>query len=146
MAVRGAAPEDGVMVATDAEGRVLDTGLVEDAGIAFDPANQHLDLTKAEKRRTTALMMAINAYQHLIIKDAEYLREVYRQRERENPDWDPRKHGPLISPATINEIVDAAMDFDDFIAGKLESASATLPETPSGGPATPVQGQNEESR
>lgn len=46
---------------------------LESAGLGFDPATQHLELSKDEKRRTTALMMAIQAYQNLIIKDAEYL-------------------------------------------------------------------------
>ena len=46
----------------------LDT--FEDADMGYNPGRQHLDLSKDEKIRTTALMMAINAYQNLIIKDA----------------------------------------------------------------------------
>ena len=49
---------------------------LQDSGLMFDPMAQHLDLTKEEKRRTTALFLAINAYSELIIKDAAYLREM----------------------------------------------------------------------
>lgn len=90
-------------------------GILEDAGVAFDPASQHLDLSKEEKRRTTALLMAINAYSGLIIKDADYLREVSTQ-ARTNPEL-------TIRPATIDAIVDAAMKFDRFIAGEATPAA-----------------------
>jgi hypothetical protein len=83
---------------------------LEDSGVAFDPTTQHLDLTKTEKRRMTALMLATRAYHELIIKDAEYLREVARMSER-----DPELK---IRPATILGIVQAAIQFDMFIAGK----------------------------
>lgn len=89
--------------------------IVEDAGVAFDPTTQHLDLTKDEKRRTTALMMAIQAYQNLIIKDADYLKEMYKQSEYVG--------GPTIKPATMDGMVEAAIQFDAFIAGKLGDES-----------------------
>jgi hypothetical protein len=89
---------------------------LEDAGVGFDPTSQHMDLSKEEKRRTTALLMAIQAYQGLIIKDAEMLREV-RIQARENPD------APKIQPATMDAMVAAAIQFDDFIAGKPSSAN-----------------------
>lgn len=81
---------------------------LEDGGIGFDPTTQHLDLSKEEKRRTTALMMAIQAYQNLIIKDADYLREASNLAQRDL--------GPKIAPATMNEMVAAAVQFDHFIA------------------------------
>lgn len=84
---------------------------MEEAGLAFDPATQHLELSKDERRRTTALMMAIQAYSNIIIKDAEYLRVA--------SDNARRGDGPVIQPATMNAMVDAACDFDDFIAGKV---------------------------
>lgn len=84
-------------------------GVLEEAGIGFDPAAQHLDLSKEEKRRTTALLLAIQGYRELIIKDADYLREVAHQ-SRDHPDL-------VIRPATIDAIVDAALKFDRFIAG-----------------------------
>lgn len=82
--------------------------ILEDTEIAFDPQTQHLDLSKEEKRRTTALMMAIQAYQNLIIKDADYLREASNLAQREQ--------GPQIQPATMNAMVQAAVQFDFFIA------------------------------
>lgn len=80
---------------------------LEDSGIAFDPTTQHLDLSKEEKRRTTALMMAIQAYQNLIIKDADYLREATSNAKRGD--------GPVIEAATMNAMVEAAVQFDFFI-------------------------------
>jgi len=85
---------------------------LEEAGVGFDPTNQHLDLSKEEKRRTTALLMAIQAYEHLIIKEAAYLREA--------TDIARRGEGPALQPATIDAMVEAAIKFDLFIAGKLE--------------------------
>ena len=55
---------------------------LEEAGVAFDPTTQHLDLSKDEKRRTTALMLAIQGYKELIIKDctsAKLAEEVKRE-------------------------------------------------------------------
>lgn len=91
-------------------------GVLEEFGVAFDPGGQHLDLSKEEKRRTTALLLAIQGYRELIIRDADYLREVAFQ-GRTNPEL-------VIRPATVNGIVDAAMKFDDFIAGKSPPAAA----------------------
>lgn len=85
--------------------------VLEETGTAFDPSVQHLDLSKEEKRRTTALLMAIQGYQHLIIKDAEMLREVSNQARNND--------GPKIQPATIDAIVEAAVKFDKFIAGEV---------------------------
>lgn len=84
--------------------------LLDEQDIAYDPTRMALDLTKDEKRRTTALMMAIQAYEKLIIKDAEYLKEVNAQ---------ARQGGPAIRPATMNAMVEAALQFDAFIAGRL---------------------------
>lgn len=86
--------------------------ILEETDTAFDPTVQHLDLTKAEKRRTTALLMAIQAYDKLIIKDAEYLKEMHNESRREG--------GPVIKPATMNAMIEAALQFDAFIAGKFD--------------------------
>ena len=83
--------------------------VAQDAGVLFDPGAQHLDLSKEEKRRTTALLLAIQAYDKLIIKEAEYLREMH--------DSARRGEGPKIQPATMDAMVDAAIKFDMFIAG-----------------------------
>lgn len=55
-------------------------------------------------------MLAIQAYRELIIKDADYLREVYDEKRRSN-------QAPEIKPATIDAMVEAAIRFDQFIAG-----------------------------
>ena len=88
-----------------------DLSVLEATNTAFDPTTQHLDLTKEEKRRTTALMMAIKAYRELIIKEAAYLREA--------ADLARRGEGPALSPATIDAMVIAALKFDRFIAGQF---------------------------
>ena len=75
-----------------------DAGVIEEAGIGFDPSRQHLELSVQEKRRTTALLLAIQAYRELIIKDAAYLREA-----------------TMIAKDAGREI-DAALRFDFFIA------------------------------
>lgn len=92
--------------------------VLEEANVAFDPSTQHLDLSKEEKRRTTALMMAIQAYQNLIIKDAAYLREA--------ADLARRGDGPAIHPATIDAMIEAAMKFDIFIAGRLAEEAGEI--------------------
>jgi len=92
------------------EQQAPDLSVVEQAGVAFDPTTQHLDLTKDEKRRTTALLLAIQAYRELIIKDAAYLKEVHDEQRRSND-------APRIKPATIDAMIDAAIRFDQFIAG-----------------------------
>lgn len=94
-----------------------DLSIVEDAGVAFDPGTQHLDLSKEEKRRTTALMMAIQAYRELIIKEAAYLEKA--------ADLARRDEGPKLRPATIDAMVDAAIKFDDFISGSADDSASS---------------------
>ena len=84
-----------------------DAGVIEEAGIGFDPSRQHLELSVQEKRRTTALLLAIQAYRELIIKDAAYLREA---------TMIAKDAGREIKPARIDEMIDAALRFDFFIA------------------------------
>lgn len=103
--------------------------------VAYDPTQMTLDLTKAEKRRTTALMLAIQAYEKLIIKDAEMYTAISRDRERNN--------GPVIQPATMDAMVQAAMNFDDFIAGRFEEIEEAPPKQPET-PETKTQGSSEE--
>jgi hypothetical protein len=97
-------------VGVDEEGRVRDTSVIESSGMGYDPGNMTVDLTKAEKLRTTALMLAINAYEKLIIKDAEYLREANAQARS--------GEGPKIQPATMNAMVQAAINFEAFLLGR----------------------------
>lgn len=98
---------------TEAEESIVERSplrCLEEKDIAFDPTTQALSLSKEEKRRTTALMMAIQAYDNIIIKDAEMYVAVSRDQDR---------GGPPIRPATMDAIVVAAIKFDAFIAGKL---------------------------
>ena len=92
----------------------IETHVLETSGTAFDPTSQHLDLSKEEKRRTTALMLAIQAYRELIIKEAAYLHEA--------ADLARRHEGPTLQPATIDAMVSAAMTFDAFIEGHMSKA------------------------
>lgn len=92
--------------------------VLDEAGVAFDPGRTPMDLTKEEKRRTTALMMAIQAYQHLIIKDADMYKAV--------SDEARNREGPKITPATMDGIVIAAIQFDLFISGKLVASEITV--------------------
>lgn len=94
--------------------------VLEDAGIGFDPSTQHLDLTKDEKRRMTSLMLATQAYKELIIRDADYLREV-QNIHRNNND------GYQIRPATMEAILDAAKKFDYFIANGIPPFDGSAP-------------------
>ena len=109
--------------------------VLEDAGVAFDPTAQHLDLSKEEKRRTTALMLAITAYKELIIKDADYLREVANLAR--NDDF------PAIRPATIDAMVETAIKFDNFIAKENDTATD---EQTKGGSQTETAGRKKSSR
>lgn len=90
---------------------------IENADVAFDPSTQHLDLTRDEKRRTTALMMAMQAYKELIIREADYLIAA--------ADLARRNEGPAIRPATIDAMVEAAIKFDDFIAGREQAIAGS---------------------
>jgi hypothetical protein len=99
------------VVGVDSEGN-RHTSLPELNEVAFDPTKAPLDLTKDEKRRTTSLLLAIQAYDKLIIKDAEMYIAISRDTGR-----DPEMK---IRPATINAIVEAAMNFDLFIRGAFE--------------------------
>lgn len=104
-----------------------DMSAIEEADIAFDPTKQHLDLSVHQKRRTTALLLAIQAYDKLIIKDAEMYIAVSRDSGRE---------GALkIRPATIHAIVEAAISFDMFINGAFDPKEQREPQ-PEPQPAT----------
>lgn len=103
------------IVAVDLTGTAGDMSALEETDTAFDPTKVHLDLTKEEKRRTTALLMAIQAYQNLIIKDADMYIAICREQGHGD------NKGPSIKPATMEAMVMAAIDFDDFISGKLQA-------------------------
>jgi hypothetical protein len=93
---------------------IPDNSPVEEAGMAFDPARQHLELTRDQKLRTTALMMAIHAYEKIIIKDADYYEAVVRHRQLNGE--------PPIKAATMDAMVEAAIKFELFIVGEFSRA------------------------
>lgn len=93
--------------------------VIEEMGVGFDPSTQHLDLTKDEKRRMTSLMLATQAYKELIIRDADYLREVHNMSQRDG--------GAQIRPATMEAILDAAKKFDYFIANGIPPFDGSVP-------------------
>ena len=66
-------------------------------------------------------MMAIQAYQNLIIKDADYLREATNSARN--------AAGPQIQPATMNAMVEAAIQFEFFIAtgGMVRTEEIRMP-------------------
>lgn len=91
-----------------------DLSVVEDAGIAFDPTAQHLSLSKEEKRRTTALMLAIKYHADTIVQDADMYRELVRNQAH-------------LTPTTCAKVVGIAAQFDQFIAGQLPVADEPAP-------------------
>ncbi len=99
----------------DDRGKPADLSVLEETDTAFDPTTQHLDLSKAEKRRTTALLLAIQAYNQQIIKDAEMYMAISRDQGREG--------SPKLKTATMHAIVEAAIEFDVFIASGYEIAA-----------------------
>jgi hypothetical protein len=115
------------IVATDQSGSEIDTSVLDQTGTAFDPTTVHLDLTKEEKRRTTALLLAIQAYQNMIIKDADMYAAICREQGRDSE--------PKIKPATMDALVMAAINFDDFISGRLQARINDPDEHKSGAPA-----------
>lgn len=91
------------------------TSLPELEEVAYDPTRATLDLTKEEKRRTTALMLAIQGYQHLIVKDPQMYTAMVAG-------------GKQLHPATIHGMVEAAVQFDLFISGRLEAYARRMAE------------------
>ncbi len=94
-------------------------------GVAFDPAQAPLDLTKEEKRRTTSLLLAIQAYDKLIIRDAEMYIAISRDTGR-----DPEAK---IRPGTIDAMVEAAIKFDAFIEGRFAIEHTVVRSEPDAG-------------
>lgn len=79
----------------------------------YDPGEQHLDLTKAEKLRTTALLMAINYVRETICSDAELYRAM-------------RQDGKQFIAASVPWIVGCSVDFEDFLLGRYSNRNVAL--------------------
>lgn len=78
--------------------------------VAFDPTRQHLDLTKDEKLRTTALMLAIKQYTDFICKDADMYKEIMM------------RNGSM-KPATVSGVVSMAIEFEAFLLGRYSAGN-----------------------
>jgi len=83
------------------------------AAMMFDPGAQHLDLNKAEKLRTTALLMAINYVRETICDDAEMYRAL-------------RQDGKELVPATVPWVLKAAVEFEDFLLGYYSRTNVAM--------------------
>ncbi len=73
--------------------------------MAYDPGEQCLDLTKGEKVRTTALLMAINYVRETICQDAEMYRAI-------------RQDGKDLIPASVPHIINCSINFENFLLGR----------------------------
>lgn len=69
---------------------------------AYNVLDQQLDLTHHEKRRTTALMMAINYYLNSVIKDAAMYDAL-------------RRDGRKLATMNVAACVEVAVQFECFI-------------------------------
>lgn len=118
-------------VAVDKDGNPGDMSVLDENDVAYDPGRMTVDLTKEQKRRTTALMMAIQAYDKLIIKDAEMYNAISR---------DTSRGAPVIQPATMSAIVEAAIQFDAFIAGEFSLPYAKGPDGGGAQAVLPAEG------
>lgn len=72
---------------------------------AFDAAAEPLDMSKGEKMRTTALMLAIKYYTDTICKDADMYNAIVM------------RNGTM-RPATSLGVINAALQFENFLLGK----------------------------
>lgn len=77
-------------------------------GLVPEVADMELDLTKDEKLRTTALIMAIRYHVETIVKDG-----VLYQAMR----MDPETH---LKPTTSMAVVDIARQFARFLSGEAD--------------------------
>lgn len=86
-------------------------------GVVPDIADAHLDLTKDQKLRMAALMLAIRYHVDTIIKDARYL-ELMLQKEKEAKfSNDPDAAIWHLNPSTTERVVQIAQSFESFLRG-----------------------------
>lgn len=69
----------------------------------YDPTLEPLDLTRDEKRRTTAIMLALSYYEKTIIHDSK----MYKAIMKEAPD--------TVVPAHEDRVIEIAMKFNHFL-------------------------------
>lgn len=85
--------------------------------IAFNPMDAPLDLTKNEKLRTTALMLAIQYVTETICKDAEMYRAL-------------KQDGQHLATANVPHVVTCAINFEAFLLGRVTVAKQAAAEQP----------------
>lgn len=74
-------------------------------GYIADIGNMELDLTKEEKLRTAALIMAIHYHVETIVKDAAMYQAMVNRQEH-------------LKPSTVERVVRIAEEFERFLLGK----------------------------
>lgn len=90
--------------------------------VMYDPGEQHLDLTKGEKVRTTALLMAINYVGETICKDAQMFQAL-------------KMDGRALVPATTPHVLQSAIQFEMFLLGRYSQGEPAGSEQAMGEPA-----------
>lgn len=102
----------------------ISESMAEDFDQVLDVRDMKLDLTKDEKLRTAALMMAIRYHTETIIKDAAYL-QLMMQREKEAKfSNDPDMEMIHLRPSTVTAVVHIAREFENFLLGKPSSVAS----------------------
>jgi lysozyme family protein len=81
---------------------------------AYDPMMEALLMSRADKIRATALVMAIKYTCDTIIKDAEMLREV---KSSSNTPTRTVSH---------SHVIEAALDFEKFLNGETQEAKDVM--------------------
>jgi hypothetical protein len=77
----------------------------------FDPGEMELGLSKIEKLRATALLMAIKYYSDTIIKDGVLYNAM-------------KSHNEQLSPASYEHVIDIAVEFSIYLATGLTPGQA----------------------
>jgi len=96
----------------------ISQSMADDFDQILDVRDMKLDLTKDEKLRTAALMMAIRYHTETIIKDAAYL-QLMMQREKEAKfSNDPDIEMIHLRPSTVTAVVHIAREFELFLTGQ----------------------------
>lgn len=99
--------------------------------IMFPPDDMPLDLTKAEKIRSTALIMAIQYVEKTICNDAQMYQEL-------------RRDGKELVSATTPHVIRSAVQFEQFLLGRYSSGS-TADASDAGRPAPKLESPKPET-
>jgi hypothetical protein len=89
-----------------------------------DVRDMQLDLTKEEKLRSAALIMAIRYHVETIIKDADYLQAMIAREKEMQFSNDPDKELWHLRPSTVTSVVHIAAEFERFLKGEPSSIAS----------------------